>query len=529
MVVIDRWLETAGNKGVLDRLMTKKRLLQIPGFEQLLYPGSVQKASKTSYVLARFGETDMLGIFCRGARIGARIGKRIGTRGSEGFQGIKKNIGKGSALFCPLDHENAKTLRKALPFTAPARLAGHGTSFGTGDRLGIAAPGHIHGLRNYRVWPVLAQQSVREIELTSRSFEEALDSVTWAVFREGFTRLWGADGDHLKTEEWVKKVLVLGYTMITADVSEYIKEEFARAGSSELRASFERLPKEVRRVLESNYFEKSIEISQDVIIHFYSEELVRAGLIYWDALQHAARLYRAGVEVCGEDEFDFELSIDETATPTTPLAHAFIAMELRRRRIRPFSFAPRFIGSFQKAVDYIGNADQFASSLKVHAAIAKHFGYRLSVHSGSDKFSIYPAIGEITEGRFHLKTSGTSWLEALKVIGEVDPFLFQSIYEHAKENAPQALRLYRIKMQPDVLPESSTISKKGVSEFFETPDVRKLLHISYGEILKIPELRKKIYAVLKENIEEYWKRLEAHIASHLACLGLRKNTGERDA
>jgi len=516
MVVIDRWLETARNKGVLDGLMARNSSLQIPCFEKLLYPKSVQRANKTVYVLARFDETDMLGIFCRG------------TRESEGFHGIKKNIGKGSALFCPLDHENAKTLRKVLPFTAPARLAGHGTSFGTGDRLGIAAPGHIHGLRNYRVWPVLAQQSVREIELTSRSFEDVLDSVTWAVFREGFTRPWGADGDHLKTEEWVMKVLALGYSMITADVSAYIKEEYERASSSDLRASFERLPKEVRRVLESNYFEKRIEISRDIIIHFSSEELVRAALIYWDALQHAARLYRAGVEICGDDEFDFELSIDETATPTTPLAHAFIAMELQRRCIRPFSIAPRFIGSFQKAVDYIGDADKFASSLKVHVTIAKHFGYRISVHSGSDKFRIYPAIGEIAEGRFHLKTSGTSWLEALKVIGEVDPFLFYSIYEHAKENAPQALRFYRIKIQPDALPESNSISKKGALEFFESPDVRKLLHISYGEILKHPELRTKIYAVLKRNIEEYWKRLEVHIASHLECLGLRKNTGERD-
>src|SRR4030042_883158 len=73
--------------------------------------------------------------------------------------------------------------------------------------------------------PVPAQQSLRELTLTSRTYEEVLDASTWAVFREGWRDAWGADGDHLKTAEWVRRGLALGDTMITADVSDFIHGE----------------------------------------------------------------------------------------------------------------------------------------------------------------------------------------------------------------------------------------------------------------------------------------------------------------
>ena len=82
---------------------------------------------------------------------------------------------------------------------------------------------------------------------------------------------------------------------------------------------------------------------------------------------------------------------------------------MRRLGVDWVSFAPRFVGEFEKGIDYLGDRVEFAADVEVHAAIARRFGdYKLSVHSGSDKFSIYDDVALATRGRVHLKTSGTS-------------------------------------------------------------------------------------------------------------------------
>ncbi len=88
------------------------------------------------------------------------------------------------------------------------------------------------------------------------------------------------------------------------------------------------------------------------------------------------------------------------------------------------TLAPRFPGEFQKGIDYIGDIEEFKNSLTKHHKIASYFGYRLSIHSGSDKFSIYPYVHQITQGNYHLKTSGTSYLQSLKIIAQKDPNFF---------------------------------------------------------------------------------------------------------
>ena len=91
--------------------------------------------------------------------------------------------------------------------------------------------------------------------------------------------------------------------------------------------------------------------------------------------------------------------------------------ELLRLGVKFVSLAPRFVGRFEKGVDYIGDLALFEAELAQHAAVQKHFGnYKISIHSGSDKFSIYPLFAKYTEGKVHLKTAGTSYLEALRVM-----------------------------------------------------------------------------------------------------------------
>ena len=86
------------------------------------------------------------------------------------------------------------------------------------------------------------------------------------------------------------------------------------------------------------------------------------------------------------------------------------------------SLAPRYIGDFEKGVDYKGDVAALERSLRDHAAIAELLGpYKLSLHSGSDKLSMYPALARATKGRFHVKTAGTSYLEALRVVARHEP------------------------------------------------------------------------------------------------------------
>ena len=107
--------------------------------------------------------------------------------------------------------------------------------------------------------------------------------------------------------------------------------------------------------------------------------------------------------------FDFEVSVDETDSPTTPLEHFFIANELTRAGVTFTSLSPRFIGKFEKGVDYIGNLNILDEELSKHAAVTAHFGtYKLSLHTGSDKFSVYPLIAKHWGERSHVKTAGTS-------------------------------------------------------------------------------------------------------------------------
>ena len=120
--------------------------------------------------------------------------------------------------------------------------------------------------------------------------------------------------------------------------------------------------------------------------------------------------------------------MDETDTPTSLIEHFFIASELTRLGVKLTSLAPRFVGRFEKGVDYIGDVYKFESELKQHMKIIKYFGhYKLSIHSGSDKFSIYPILARNTQNLVHLKTEGTSYLESLRVISQKEPSFFRSI------------------------------------------------------------------------------------------------------
>jgi len=423
---------------------------------------------------------------------------------------------------CHPGPENAQALRRALPFTAPLPLGQKDATFGMGDRLGVAGPGHIRAIRAYRASPLLAQQSTRELSLTSRTFAEVLDAASWAVFREGFQEPWGADGDHLKGEKEVKAALSAGFTMVTADVSDFLRSDHFSRSDAEIAAAWERLDPTYRKDLEERYLDRAFPLAPGEGLRFAETDLRRIVLVYGDALEHGARLHHAAEAERGAEGFDFELSVDETEAPTTPQAHLFIAMEARRRGISLSSLAPRFVGEFQKAIDYIGSGAEFERSFAAHAAVARTLGHRVSVHSGSDKFSVFPSIGRLSGGRFHIKTSGTSWLEALRVIAGAEPAFFREVYARALFSYDTASRYYQVTPDLAALPEARGLGDREASRLLDDANARRVLHITYGEILADAAMKDRIFRILERERVHYWQALEAHLGKHLERLGVSR-------
>jgi hypothetical protein len=172
------------------------------------------------------------------------------------------------------------------------------------------------------------------------------------------------------------------------------------------------------------------------------------------------------------------------------------------------------VGEFEKGVDYIGDVDAFEASLAQHAAIARHFGpYKLSIHSGSDKFSIYPAFARQTRGVVHLKTAGTSYLEALRVIARVNPTLFREILALAIERYPIDRATYHVSGELSRVPDPASMPDERLESYLDQFDARQVLHVTYGSALD--EYGDAILQTLRENDEAYYNALEIHFRKHL--------------
>ena len=187
---------------------------------------------------------------------------------------------------------------------------------------------------------------------------------------------------------------------------------------------------------------------------------------------------------------------------------------------------PRFCGEFQKAIDYIGDLAQFEQEFILHSAIADQFGYRLSIHSGSDKFSVYPIIGEHTRERVHIKTAGTNWLEALKVIASKQPTLFREIYAFALERFAEATAYYHVTTDLAKAPDATVMLDTDLKKVLQQADGRQVLHITYGLVLTAKNadgtyrFRDMIYKALDIEEDAYNDTLFLHIQKHLLKLGM---------
>jgi hypothetical protein len=442
------------------------------------------------------------------------------SRVFSGFEGEATAHGSGTLMLCPTSAGNAPALREYFAWLQPRPL-GVGTSAGLGDRLGLATSGHVRAVRaaGGNLAPIFAQQSIREMERTGRTPRQVMDDATWGVFAEGWRAGFGADADHLKTFADVDACVAAGYTFFTFDPGDHVDDAAEGADATGLRAILDRLPwdhlEDTGRDLFARYAGTQFDL-EGCDLALDEAVLARAAAKYGRAVAHAATLYRHLEEAMGDGSFEVEVSVDETASPTTHAQHLYIANELSRLGVRWVSLAPRYVGRFEKGADYIGDVARFEEDFATHAAIARRFGpYKLSLHSGSDKFSIYPAAVRQTRGLVHLKTAGTSYLEALRTVAALDGDLFREIYAFALERYEEDRASYHVSASLEKAAAPGDVAGEDLPALLDRFDEREILHVTFGSVLTREVLRDRLVDALVSHPEDYAHNLEKHFLRHL--------------
>jgi hypothetical protein len=422
-------------------------------------------------------------------------------------------------------------LRENLRVNLPKpTVLGLKKSFGFGDRLGLATPGHVAAVAKTDFAPIFAQQSVREMERTQRTPTDVMEAAQKHLAKLGWSGDWGADADHHKTSEDVKRSGQAGFTFFTLDPSAFVVNDADRMSEPELRVAVQKQYNEGvwgSLAWDQQYLNKTFDIGP-LSLSFTKETLWRAAVKYGRAIYHAARVSLAIEEACGRRKFEIELSVDETDSITSPLDHLFVGLELKRRKVpNVVSLAPRFIGEFEKGIDYRGDEKKFEQQLTEHVAVAKYCGpYKISVHSGSDKFSIYPIIGRVCGDLLHLKTAGTSYLEALRVVARKNPELFTEIASFCRRRFDADRKSYHISTTQAEIDAMKPFARGAAGEalYLDERVGRQLLHVTFGSVLtqgvdaKGRRFKEAILEALEKNPDLHLEVLEKHFDRHLSGL-----------
>jgi tagaturonate epimerase len=443
----------------------------------------------------------------------------------ERFAGERGELDHASVVVGPASAANAAALRALAPWLVPRPLGAVG-SVGLGDRLGCATAGHVRALRasGAPLAPIFAQQSIRELDRTQRTAAEVLDSATWGILAEGWRGPFGADADHVKSPQDIDRFLPSGYTQFTLDPGDHVRDAAETASAAQLEELLAALPWEGLRDtpadMRRRYAGRAVALA-DRAVTLSNEEVARAAAKYGGAIAQAAALAEHLAARRPPDSYELEVSLDETATPTTAAQHAFVALELRRLGVSWVGLAPRFVGEMQKGIDYRGDLATFARELALHSQVAQALGpYKLSIHSGSDKFAIYPIAAALAPAPVHLKTSGTSYLEALRVLSVHDPGLLRRIYALALGSFAEDRASYHLSVDAAALPAPDALSDGELPALLSGDGTRQVLHVTFGSVLG-GELGDELRARVTELHEEYALALEHHLGRHLRPFAVR--------
>jgi hypothetical protein len=265
----------------------------------------------------------------------------------------------------------------------------------------------------------------------------------------------------------------------------------------------------------------------DAPLHITREAAGRATCQFLYAVREAGQIYRHIESKKGAGQFITEVSMDETSSPQTPAELLLILAAIADERIPIQTIAPKFTGRFNKGVDYVGDAVQFEKEFSDDLAVIKHavktYGLpdnlKLSVHSGSDKFSIYPAIRRSirkTNAGVHVKTAGTTWLEELIGLAEaggeglaIAKDIYQGAFEHAEELcAPYASV---IDIDKSKLPSAAEVRSWSAEQYTSAlrhdqsnpafnVHLRQLLHVGYKVAASMGERYTRLLEACKDSI-----------------------------
>jgi len=396
-------------------------------------------------------------------------------------------------------------------------------SFGVGDRFSHQGKAQLQAVLNAKkdgvnITPVW-NKSHREhtiIGTTPANVRKEADEAVKAMKWSGPYRV---DADHIS----LKNVdLFIGSSdFFTLDVADF-------TGKTADEASISTFIKKYKKYVGSLAvpgIEKKFDVAEKQI-----EAIARKFLL---AVKEAGKIYRHIESAKGDNNFLTEVSMDETDLPQTPLEMFFILAAIADEGIPARTIAPKFTGRFNKGVDYVGDVAQFTKEfeedLAVIAYAVREFalpaGLKLSVHSGSDKFSIYKPINNALKkfkAGLHVKTAGTTWLEeliGLASAGGDGLAIAKQVYLKALPRFDELCGPYAtvIDINKNKLPSPKEVEKWGSEEFANAlrhdqscksynPDFRQLLHVGYkvaaemgGDYLKTLEKHEKIIA---QNVTE---------------------------
>ena len=375
-------------------------------------------------------------------------------------------------------------------------------SVGVGDRFAHQARAQLRacvlaaeaGVEVIPVW----NKSNREHMIIGSEPSQTRAAADAAVAALGWTKPYFLDADHINLKTVARFLAPCDF--FTLDVADLIGQP---AKPDDVSAFVARHPELVGTVT-----------IPDVAKPFQTDEAFVTGVAnkFLAAVQHAGEIYRLLVERKGAGNFVPEVSMDETDAPQTPVELLIILAAIADEKIPIQTVAPKFTGRFNKGVDYVGDVAQFTKEFEEDlAAIAfavKTYGLpenlKLSVHSGSDKFSIYAAIyGAVTKtgAGVHLKTAGTTWLEELIGLAEAGGgglALAQEVYAEAFAHMDELCQPYATVIDIDsaTLPAPEAV-RGWTSEQFTSalrhdrsnpaynPSFRQLLHVGFKVAAKM--------------------------------------------
>lgn len=369
-------------------------------------------------------------------------------------------------------------------------------SIGIGDRFAHQGKAQLTAIlqaceRGVSVTPVW-NKSHREHSIVGSTPADLRVEADTAVRSLGWSAPYFVDADHISLITVDR--FVESSDFFTLDVADFIGTEPTAA---EIAAFADRHAKYVGRMRIPGIADEVV-ISRQVI-----EDVARRFLV---AVREAAKIYRYVEETKGTDRFITEVSMDETATPQTPLDLLFILAAIADEGIRAQTIAPRFSGRFNKGVEYVGDVAQFTAEFRQDMAVIAfaigEFGLpdnlKLSIHSGSDKFSLYGPVRQAMkdfDAGIHLKTAGTTWLAeltGLAMAGGEGLEIAKECYCMALARCDELCAPYASVIDIDVtkLPSAETVrglTGEAFAAVFRhdqacpsyNANVRQLLHVAY--------------------------------------------------